>query len=234
MANKKDENQDGSHGLEIVDLDNPDDEFGYTDADWEEFDPKEVELHDRAISMDAPDVDGALTKHASHLVRWAVAQVFADAEDFDAFETIALSIVSEPWDHAGIDYEEICAELFIDACLEEDGERSNTLVNVVAEQLGEDDLEVARMRAFQTMVFDDRDAGLEAYQKLIDKFEDEPELSVQVAYDFILFGEFDLAHGILEDAENQALMIPDEESVAIIREARQTLQAARQESESED
>lgn len=233
MANKKDDNYDESNDLEIVDLDNPDDEFGYTDADWEEFDEKEVELHDRVISMNAPEVDAALVQHSSHLVRWAVAQVYADAEDFDVFDDIALSIVAEPWDHAGIDYEEIAAELFIDACLEEDDARSRSLIKVVADNLGENDLEVARMRAFQAMVFEDRDTGLEAYQRLIDKFEDEPELSVQVAYDFILFGEFDLAQELLEDAENQALMIPDAESVAIIREAVETLQAAREESENQ-
>jgi hypothetical protein len=212
--------------IEIVEVEDADGEFGYSDHAWTELSDDEVSLHDEVIALSYTELADAHRNHESHLVRWAAAQLCADNDDFDAFDEIAYTIVREPWEHAALDYEEIAVELFVDSCLGSDEQRCNRLIDLLDERLGSQDLEVLRMRAFRDMIFEHRERGLDAYQSLIDDFSDQVELIVQIIYDFILFGEFELARELLDTTREELLLHKDDDAMALLNDAELTLESA--------
>lgn len=196
------------------------DSVGYTDVDWDTLDDAETALHDEIIGMDLDEISALKLGKLTDLQRWAVAQVYAEHDDMDGFERIARELLSGDAKHPALDYGEIGTELVHDLLAEDRLDEARALLPRVNALCDDGDLTERRFTAILHVLEGREEAGLEAFQALIDDAGTDSLLLFDLAADLAHCGLFEQSAATFTEVENLALSDNDQELAAIASEHR--------------
>lgn len=216
------DNNDNVTTIVFDETDDPSDELGYTEYDWDNLSEKEIEEHDRIIEMDAEDALKLDTVDLTDLQKWAAAQVLLEDDHAKGHALVAELLHSKEL-HPAVDYVSIGAEMLFDAVLEGELKRARNYLAALHDLCEPDDTLPLEFEALLLYAEGEKDAAMERYQELIDEYGDDPELLLDLASHMALFDLVDRADELLEQAENVARMNNDQELVEVITEAREAL-----------
>jgi hypothetical protein len=202
-----DENLDESYDYdETEETDDPSEELGYAQFDWDKLPTDEVKLHDRIISGTLEDLKLLDAASFTDLHKWAAAQVYADEEDAVAFQNLCDELVRGPANHPALDYGEISLELANDLFTEERYEEARELLPLLKKLNDPNDDSVApRFEASLDIMQGHLAAGLAKFQELVDANETDPGYLLTVGEDLIGCGRFVEAVEVLDKAEEVTL-----------------------------
>ena len=221
---------------DIIDVDSDDmgEDLGYTEFDWDKLPQQDVAEHDRIIELTAADARSLNRDSLTDLQLWAVAQVLADDEDVDGYQAIVHQLVFNGREHPAIDYASIAGDLLMSAIL---GEVSINARDVLARLHDLCDPDDATPQVSEGLVLyaeGNIEQAMAAYQAVLDDFEDDLFVYLQVADHFALLGRFADAREVLDKADEIARTEKDDEMIVWINAARQDILAAEAADEEED
>ncbi len=212
--------------IEFKDVDDPDEELGYTDHDWSLLSEAECDSHDRIIAASADDLADIDEEALTDLERWALAQVLADSDDDEGFERVCRRIIESGNGHPAVDYAEICLELIQDCVLTGRFGEAEALLS----DLGRFDNDPGmhdQLRIVIDVAGGRRDEGLSRLQRVVDANGDDPALYAGLAENLLAVGCADTAVELLEKAAELADMDNDKmlrvEIAAALQVARELL-----------
>lgn len=202
--------------------DDPSDELGYNEYDWDNLSEAEIAEHDRIIEMDLNEVLKVETDPLTDLQKWAAAQVMLE-DDHERGHALISELLNSKELHPAIDYVSIGAEMLFDSVLEGELERARNYLAALHELCEPDDTLPLEFEALVLYAEGEKDAAMQRYQDLIDDNGDDPELLLDLASHMALFDMVDRAESLLEQAEDVARLNNDQELVDVIADARQAL-----------
>lgn len=200
------------------------DDIGYTEYDWANLSEDETNLHDEIISSDIAYVRGLDLGKLTDLQRWAAAQVLLDdANDEDA-QILGSDIVRElifgTRQHPAIDYLALAVEFCFDAVMENELEDARKILAVVHDLAEPDDSTPLEFEAMILFAEGNEAAAMAKYQDIIEEYGDDPEVLLNLASQFAMFGIMDRANELVDQAEELARNENDQELVEVIEDLR--------------
>lgn len=202
-------------------------ELGYSEFDWDKLPVAEVELHDSVIDMPLEELEELDLTTATDLVKWAAAQSWAELEDGDRFQAIAMELINGGKNHPALEYGEIGIELINDYLMEERFDEARELLDKIALLVPDDPHFRPRFGAIIDVLSGNDDDGMAAFQTLLDNAGDDAMLVLSIGEDLIAVDKLDEALEVLEKAEELARGTNDEEVLGAIEDARTYLAEAR-------
>ncbi|TVR04639.1 MAG: hypothetical protein EA398_01380 [Deltaproteobacteria bacterium] len=190
--------------------------IGYTEVDWDQLDQAEADLHDEIIGMELEQARALKLGTLTDLQRWAVAQVYADNDDFEGFERICRELLGGSVEHPALDYGAIGTELVHDLLVEERFDDARALLPRVAELCADDGLTERRFTAILEVVDGDEDRGIELFDALIEVAGTDSYLLFDIATDLANCGLFEAAVETFDQVRQLALDDADSELVEFV------------------
>lgn len=185
--------------------------LGYTDLDWETLDEAETDRHDEIIGMSLEEVRPLKLGSLTDLQRWAVAQVYADNDDFESFERIARELINGPAEHPALDYAEIGTELLHDLLAEDRLDEARELLDRVNALCDDSGLTERRFLAILSVLEGREEEGLERFEALVEEAGTDSMLLFDIAADLAHCGLFEESAEAFEEVANLALADNDQE-----------------------
>jgi len=223
------------------DLDDASFAIGYNnDFDVESLPSSDIDLHDDILDYSLADLDALDLPSLTDLQRWAAAQQYADVdadevsdEEFDhreaQYEKIVRMILEGQRSHPAISYEDLCVELMNDYIVAERHEEARAFLPTVAAVITSDPHVIPRFTAIIDCASGDVEAGLEAFDAMLENAPNDAELHVAIGADLIACSMFEQAENTLERARDLAQADGDEELLLEIDDYFDALTALRDE-----
>lgn len=213
------------------DVDDPSDELGYTEYDWANLSEEETESHDRIIQMDEDEVLALDFSALTDLEKWAAAQVLSDFDNPKDNDLID-ELIRGSKDHPAIDYLGIAMERAYDYIMEESEDDAREIIQIVRELATEDEADMPEALEAMLLYWNDHETrAMAKYQEVLDTYRSSPEVLINIAGHFSMFGLRDRAHELLDQADVLARTENDQEMVDLIADFRANVDA---EDEDED
>lgn len=215
------------HNDFLEDVDDPSDELGYTEYDWDQLSEEEADLHNEVISMEEDEVLALDLNALTDLQKWAAAQVLLDADN-DTGVDIVQGLIFGERKHPAVDYLEIAVEFCYDNVLEDNLENARKILGVIHELAEPDDSIPLEFEAMILFAEGEEAKSMAKYQEVIDDYGDDPEVLLNVASHFGMFGMMERANELVDQAESLAMRENDDDAkelVELIKEFRVHLNA---------
>ncbi len=195
-------------------------DLGYSEFDWDKLPEAEVALHEAVLEMNQDELEALDIDAQTDLVKWAIAQSWAELDDLDRFQQIAMSLIQGAAEHPALDYGEIGIELVNDFVLEERFDEARETLARVAELVPDDPHVKPRFSAIIDVLAGNEDDGMATFQHLIESADDDAMLMLAIGEDLIAVDKSDAALDVLGRAEEIARQHGDDEVVQGIEDAR--------------
>lgn len=201
------------------DVEDPSDELGYTEYDWANLSEKETNRHDEIISMDESAAAALDISTLTDLEKWAAAQVLIEGENEKGMD-IVRGLIFGARKHPAVDYLGIAVEFCYDAVMEHELEDARKILGVIHELAEPDDSIALEFEAMILFAEGQESASMAKYQEVIDEYGEDPEVLLNIASHFGMFGLMDRANELVDQAEELARNENDQELVEVIAEFR--------------
>lgn len=205
------------------------DDIGYTEYDWDNLSEDEVNVHETIISSPVAEVRKLDFTKLTDLQVWAAAQVLLDedaTEDDNVQGTeLVRQLIFGKREHPAIDYLAIAVEFCFDAVMENELEDAREILAVVHDLAEPDDSTPLELEAMILFAEGNEAAALAKYQDILDEYGDDPEVLLNLASQFAMFGVMDRANQLVDQAEELARNENDQELVEVIEDLRVRLNA---------
>lgn len=212
------------HNDIFEEVEDPSDELGYTEYDWADLSEEETERHDEIISMDEAEVLALDLATLTDLQKWAAAQVLFD-NDNDSGSDIVEMLIFGDRKHPAVDYFEIAVEFCYDNVMEDNLPNARKILGVIHELAEPDDSIPLEFEAMILYAEGNEAKSMAKYQEILDENGDDPEVLLNIASHFGMFGIMDRANELVDQAEVLARAENDQELVEVIEEFRVHLNA---------
>lgn len=200
------------------------DDIGYTEYDWANLSEEETNLHDEIISSNVDYIRGLDFAKLTDLQLWAAAQVLLDAEEDEAAQVEGSDIVRQlifgKRQHPAVDYLALAVEFCFDAVMENELEDARQILAVVHDLAESDDSTPLELEAMILFAEGNESAALAKYQDIIEDYGDDPEVLLNLASQFAMFGVMDRANQLVDQAEELARNENDQELIEVIADLR--------------
>lgn len=210
------------HNDFIEDVDDPSDELGYSEYDWDQLSEEEVDLHNDVISMDEAEVLDLDLKSLTDLQKWAAAQVLFDADNDMGLDLVEQILFGDR-KHPALDYLAIAVEFCYDYVMEDQLEKARKVLGAVHDLADPDDSIALELEAMILFAEGEEAKSMAKYQEVIDDYGDDAEVLLNIASHFGMFGIMDRANELVDQAETLALADNSEDAkelVELIKEFR--------------
>lgn len=218
-----------TNNIDNIEYDEEVDDIGYTEYDWDNLSEDEVNVHETIISSPVAEVRKLDFTKLTDLQVWAAAQVLLDedaTEDDNVQGTeLVRQLIFGKREHPAIDYLAIAVEFCFDAVMENELEDAREILAVVHDLAEPDDSTPLELEAMILFAEGNEAAALAKYQDILDEYGDDPEVLLNLASQFAMFGVMDRANQLVDQAEELARNENDQELVEVIEDLRVRLNA---------
>ena len=218
-----------TNNIDNIEYDEEVDDIGYTEYDWDNLSEDEVNVHETIISSPVAEVRKLDFTKLTDLQVWAAAQVLLDedaTEDDNVQGTeLVRQLIFGKREHPAIDYLAIAVEFCFDAVMENELEDAREILAGVHDLAEPDDSTPLELEAMILFAEGNEAAALAKYQDILDEYGDDPEVLLNLASQFAMFGVMDRANQLVDQAEELARNENDQELVEVIEDLRVRLNA---------